>query len=313
MQAPALPERTDLSPPRPPARLRSVTLAVLAHVALLAALTWGVHWKRSSDAPAVEAELWAATPQEAAPAATSPTPAPPPPPVPVPPPPPPPAPAPAPPPPPVAQAPAAQDADIAIEREKQRLEKERQRLQKQLEQEKRERLQAEKDKQERLEKQREKEQAQAAEKARQQKLAEDKRKQQEANTRKAQDDARRVEALRQDNLRRMQALAGATGGPAATGTAQQSSGPSGSYGGKVVAKVKPNITFTDDVAGNPTTEVTVRAAPDGTITGTSVTKSSGVKAWDEAVVRALQKTETLPRDVDGRVPSSLVITFRPKD
>ena len=26
-----------------------------------------------------------------------------------------------------------------------------------------------------------------------------------------------------------------------------------------------------------------------------------------------QKTETLPRDVDGRVPSALVIGFRPKD
>jgi len=31
------------------------------------------------------------------------------------------------------------------------------------------------------------------------------------------------------------------------------------------------------------------------------------------VVRALQKTQTLPRDVDGRVPPSLVIGFRPQD
>ena len=57
----------------------------------------------------------------------------------------------------------------------------------------------------------------------------------------------------------------------------------------------------------------MRAAPDGTIVGTRILQSSGNKAWDDAVVRALQKTEALPRDVDGRVPSSLVIGFRPKD
>ena len=36
-------------------------------------------------------------------------------------------------------------------------------------------------------------------------------------------------------------------------------------------------------------------------------------AWDEAVLRAITKTEMLPRDTDGRVPSPLVISFRPKD
>ena len=61
------------------------------------------------------------------------------------------------------------------------------------------------------------------------------------------------------------------------------------------------------IAGAP------RRAPDGTIVGTRILHSSGNKAWDDAVIRALQRTETLPRDVDGRVPSSLVIGFRPKD
>ncbi|WP_197065185.1 TonB C-terminal domain-containing protein, partial [Delftia sp. ZNC0008] len=45
----------------------------------------------------------------------------------------------------------------------------------------------------------------------------------------------------------------------------------------------------------------------------TIAKSSGNKAWDDAVIRALQKTETLPRDIDGRVPSDLVIGFRPQD
>ena len=111
----------------------------------------------------------------------------------------------------------------------------------------------------------------------------------------------------------MQSLAGATGGETATGTALRSAGPSGGYGGKVAAKVKPNIVFPDQVDGNPRAEVEVLAAPDGTIVKARITQSSGNKAWDEAVLRALQRTETLPRDIDGRVPSSLVISFRPKD
>ena len=81
----------------------------------------------------------------------------------------------------------------------------------------------------------------------------------------------------------------------------------------MAAKVKPNIVYPDAMSGNPRAEVEVRAAPDGTIVGKRLIQPSGNKAWDEAVLRALDKTETLPRDVDGRVPSSLVIGFRPKD
>ncbi|MFZ5486998.1 MAG: cell envelope integrity protein TolA, partial [Pseudomonadota bacterium] len=144
--------------------------------------------------------------------------------------------------------------------------------------------------------------------AQQKKQAEDKR--------KAEALARQLEAQRQENLRRMQSLAGATGDTNATGKDLRSagpSGPSGSYAGKVVAKVRPNIVYPDEVVGNPRAEVEVRTAPDGTIVGTRLLQSSGNKAWDDAVLRALQKTETLPRDIDGRVPSSLVIVFRPKD
>ena len=108
-------------------------------------------------------------------------------------------------------------------------------------------------------------------------------------------------------------MAGATGGESATGNAQRASGPSGSYGGKVAAKVRPNIVFTEDIAGNPTADVEVRTSPDGTIVSRKLVKSSGNKAWDDAVLRAIDKTETLPRDVDGRVPSPITIGFRPRD
>ena len=288
---------------------------MLAHVLLIVALTWGVHWKTSTDQPAVQAELWAAVPQQAAPRADPPPePTPPPPPVVAPPPP--------PPPPPVRQAePDTREADLAIEREKKRLEKER----KEREQlQERQRLEKERKEQERKaqelkdkDKQREKEHLEKERQEKDKRLAEEK-KQKEAEAKRKQEaiekaNAQAAEARRQENLRRMQGLAGATGAENATGTALRDAGPSGSYGGKVAAKVKPHIVYPDAVAGNPRAEVEVRAAPDGTITSTRLVQSSGNKAWDDAVLRALQKTETLPRDVDGRVPSALVIGFRPKD
>ena len=319
-------DRDQFAPPRPPGRMRAIALAVLAHAALIGALTWGVNWKSSSDQPAVEAELWSAVPQQAAPRAVEP----PPPPAPAPTPAPEPAPAPPPPPPPPRPEQAdTREADIALQQQKKRLEEEKKKREQQLEREKRERERKEEERRERLEQEKkerllaqqkaerekaerekaEKEQAAKAEQDKQKKLAEDKR-------RKAEEarEAKEAEALRQENLRRMmQGLPGATGGETATGTAQRSSGPSGSYGGKVAAKVRPNIVYPDTISGNPRAEVEVRAAPDGTIVGARITQSSGNKAWDDAVIRALHRTETLPRDVDGRVPSSLVIGFRPRD
>ena len=356
-------DRDQFAPPRPPARLRAVVLALLAHGVLIVALTWGVHWKSSSDQPAVVAELWSAVPQQAAPREVLP-PAPPtpptpparpePPPPPAPPPAPPlpqptPAPTPAPKPPSPRQAePDTREADIAIEREKKRLEKEK-KVQQQRERDEREKERKEDERRERLEEekkerlQKEKQDKVAQQKADQKKAerekaelekakdekehqekAEKQKQQAEDKKRQAAQDKAKQEALekasakasearRMEALRRMQGLAGASGGETATGTAKQDSGPSGSYGGKVAAKVKPNIVYPDAVVGNPRAVVQVRAAPDGTIVGKKLVQSSGNKMWDDAVLRALDKTETLPRDIDGRVPASLEIGFRPQD
>ncbi|RZJ12602.1 MAG: cell envelope integrity protein TolA [Acidovorax sp.] len=302
-------DRDQFAPPRPPARMRAITLAVLVHAALIGALTWGVNWKSSADLPAVEAELWAAVPQQAAPRAVET------------------------PPPRAVEPPDTREADIAVEREKKRLEQEKKAREQQqerdkrererkeeerkdrLEQDKKERLQKDKEQREKDKEQREKQLAEQkkAEQEKQKKLAEDKRKAEEAAKRKAEAEDKQLAKLREDNLRRMQGLAGATGGETATGTAQRSAGPSGSYGGKVAAKVKPNIVYPDAISGNPRAEVEVRLSPDGTIVGKRLVQSSGNKAWDDAVLRALDKTETLPRDVDGRVPPSLTIGFRPQD
>jgi colicin import membrane protein len=80
-----------------------------------------------------------------------------------------------------------------------------------------------------------------------------------------------------------------------------------------VRAVKPNIVLTEVVTGNPEAVIEVRAAPTGTIIGRRLVKSSGSKEWDEAVLRAIDRTGSLPKDTDGRVPGTVEIVFRPKD
>jgi colicin import membrane protein len=79
-----------------------------------------------------------------------------------------------------------------------------------------------------------------------------------------------------------------------------------------VQAIFPNIVFTDTLPGNPAAVVEVRAGPQGTIIGRRLVSSSGHRDWDEAVLRAVDRTGTLPRDVDGRVPPVITITFRPR-
>jgi len=306
---PAATDRIEFAPPPPPGRARALALAVLAHVLLMLALTWGITWNRESQDMSVEAELWASVPQEAAPRAAQPEPAPP---VVQAPPPPPPA-----PPEPKVEAPPppapAKEPDIALERETRRQEaqrlaelEERKKLEarKRQEEAERERKLAEARKKKEEQERRELAERKAAEKKKQEELAKAKaREEQETKLR---------ETIRRQQIERMRNLASGTGSDDARGTAARSAGPSDSYAGRVRARVKPNIVFTDDIPGNPTAEIEVRMAPDGTITSKRVVKSSGVSSWDAAVLRALDRTEVLPRDIDGRVHSPLIIEFRPK-
>ncbi len=306
-------ERLEFTPPPEPRPLAAMGLALLAHLLLVGALGWGITWNKDREVTA-EAEIWSANVQLAAPALVE-TP-PPPPPAPAPPPPPAPIPVVAPPAPP---PPQVKDAAIALEREKEQRRKQEEKERKAQDKAKKER--AEKEAREAAEKKAAEKKAadkQAAERA-EQKLAEKKAADKKAAEKAEKDrrtreeaEARRTAQLREENLKRMQGLAGATGAPTATGNALKSSGPSPSYAGRIQAKVKPNIVFTEEVPGNPEAEVEVRMASDGTITSRKITKSSGVKSWDDAVLRALDRTEVLPKDVDGRVISPLIITFKPK-
>jgi colicin import membrane protein len=144
------------------------------------------------------------------------------------------------------------------------------------------------------------------------KLAE-KRKQEEADKRRKQLEEQKLAALREQNLKRMMGQAGAGGDPSSTGQAERTAGPSAGYAGRIKARIKPNIVFTDQPSGNPLAEVELRLAPDGTILSQKLVTSSGLKEWDDAVQRAIDRTQVLPRDVDGTVPSRMVIAFRPRD
>ena len=285
LSATAAHNRLEFAPPATPGIVRAMGLAIIAHMLLVAALTWGVRWKRDAVIVTAEAELWSTVPQTAAPKLVE---APPPPPEPV---------VKAAPPPVI--APKLPDADIALERDKQRLIKEK----REAKDKEAEKLKAAKD-------------AQQAKEDKAEKALDDKKKAQEklAAAKQAADaDAKKSEMQRQENIKRMAGLAGATGSATATGAAQQSSGPSPGYAGRIRARIKPNIVFTADIAGNPTATVEVRVSPDGTITSRKLIKSSGNAAWDEAVLKAVDKTEVLPRDIDGQVPASMEISFRPKD
>lgn len=297
----------ELAPPPAQGLGRSLGLALVVHLLLLIALTWGISWPTDST-PAVEAELWSALPKAAAP------------------PPPPPAPEPTPEPPPPPPAPKvkptppapSRDADIAIAKQK-KAEQEKKLAQEQLKL-KKQTEQKEKEKALEQQRQREKEKAQEQRDKKELALKEQKEKDRKDKERKEQEakraaqDERKLQAMRDENLRRMAGMAGATGSPNATGDALRASGPSASYGGRIIARVKPNIVFNpDDVSGNPVAEVEVRTAPDGKIMSRKLIKSSGNKAWDEAVIKALDKTDTLPRDTDGTIPTMMVLGFKPRD
>ena len=336
---PSATDRLEFAPVPDKGSLRAFALAVLAHILLIAALTWGVNWKRSDEAASFEAELWTSVPQQAAPKLVEvvpPLPAPSPVPLPTPTP----DPAPAPPPPPPVKAPEvkvsppAPDVDIALEQEKKR------KLQQQLKQ-------AEEQKAEKLRDKREAELQAKKEKELDRKKAKELQAKEDLATRKALEETRKAEAKKQESkdqekqklaaaatekqkqaaaasdkerqaaMKRMMGLAGATGNADAKGSAQRSSGPRGNsttYGAIVRAAIKPNVVFTDEIVGNPMAIIEVRLTLDGTVISQRLTKPSGNKEWDEAAIKAIIRTATMPRDIDGRIPdTTLILEMRPRN
>ncbi len=282
--------RMEFAPPSTPGLVRALGLAILAHALLLAMLAAGVQWKREAPAVAVEAELWSALPAQAAPPAPEPVALPEP--VPRTPPPAPPPPAPMP------------DPNIAIAKEKARLQKEKQ-AEKQLQQDK---LEQEKRQIEALKNKKLQDEKEARDKQAREKAIADKKQQQDlqAQTAKATEETKKMAELRQQNIKRMAGLAAGTGEAGSTGSAAQSSGPSAGYAGKIEAKIKANTRFSDLGGGKPTVRVLVRVAPNGSILNSRIVAPSGNSAWDDAVLRGVEKMNTVPADIDGRIPEKIL-------
>jgi len=256
-------------PPSADEHKAGTLLALGVHALLVAGLALGVNW-RSHEATPLSAELWAAVPRVAAP-----EPAPPPPP-------PPPevikpkveAPPPAP--------PKAVEPEAQIVTEKKPVAKPA------------------------IDEKQAEEKAQAQIREAERRRKDEARKQEEVRQRQEQE---RVERQREENLKRLAAQLPGSAPTPSPGTDTRSAGPSASYAGRIRARIFPNIVFTDVVPGRAVAEVQVSVAPDGKITGRRLTKSSGVPAWDEAVLRAVDRTEQLPQDEGRDPPPSMLIEF----
>ena len=322
-------DRPQFSPPAAPRSWRAMGLALLVHGLLVVALTWGVSWKTSDEAASFSAELWTgqttststSTPAPPAPEVTTPPPEP--------------VRAPPPPEPTRAEAPPP-DVDIALQEEKKRALLRKQQQQAQAEREARaeeaaekaaERKQAKlKEEQARLKKE------QAAELAADKAEAAQLKAQQLAQAQAAKDAAAKqdkqkqaaaaqaAKAQREANLARLNAQLGSAGASGSSGggsgrvTAAQGSGASSTYGAIVKAAIKPNVVFTEDVAGNPMAKIEVRLTLDGTIISQRLVTSSGNKAWDDAAMNGVTRTRVMPRDVDGRIPdTTLILEMRPRN
>ena len=288
---------TDNSPytvPSEPGRWRAITLAVVVHVALLVFFWIGIDWQNQAPV-AVKAEIWDMQAKEAAPLLPEPEPTPQPKPEPK---------------PIVKETPKAEPikpeppkVDIALEKEKKRKEQERKDKLVEEEKDKKLKLKAEQEKQEKIDKQ------QADKKVElQKKVDADKKRQQD------QRDAELSEKRRAEELRRMTGAIG-SGGSGQAAKSQGSGRADGAYADKIRAKIRSNTVFNvpAELSGNPQVEYDVELLPDGSLRGLHIRKSSGLPSFDEAVKRAIERSQPFPPDQSGSVPGRLTVVHKPKD
>ncbi len=250
-------------------------LAIAIHLAFVLFLVFSVNWQNRKPEP-VTAELYAPPPEKTEPAKPAPEP-PKPPPEPEPPKPEPETPKPPPEPakpPPVVAPPKP---DIALKEKQERLKKE----------------QAE----------RERKEKQEADKREADRHAQQEKRLAEARERQA----REAEALKAQAERERLAQQ-----KVATDTARARA--DADYVRRIQAKVRGNLTLPPDLIGNPEAIFDVVQLPTGEIIDVQLIKSSGVRAYDEAVQRAILKSSPLPRpDSPDMFRRGLTLKFRPLD
>ena len=83
---------------------------------------------------------------------------------------------------------------------------------------------------------------------------------------------------------------------------------------RIQAKIRGNVVVSPDMSGNPEAIFAVVQLPSGEIIDVQLGKSSGVRAYDEAVQRAILKSSPLPRpDSPDMFRRNLTLKFRPLD
>ena len=295
---------TDFMPPRSPGMGLALVLAVIVHILLVIALSVAVRWRHHSvEIVTVEAQLWSELPVQAAP-----------------PPPPPPPPLEetvvSPPPPPVEDKPApAPVPDPAIVLAERKAAEKKEALQKAMEEKKRKAKEDERKQAQREEDKKKTETLKAkADKAKEEKTklakAEQAKKLEEA---KAREETAQSEQRLKEATERALRLAGASGSGSATGTASHSSGPTAKYGAKVVAAIRPNISQLKEFSASLMADYAVYTDASGKVISAKLVKPSGDPAWDEVALNAILKTDRLPLDENGRVPSPMTIGLKPRD
>lgn len=86
------------------------------------------------------------------------------------------------------------------------------------------------------------------------------------------------------------------------------------YVRRIQAKIRGNVVVPPDIPGDPEAVFDVVQLPTGEIIDVQLSKSSGVRAYDEAVQRAILKSSPLPRpDSPDMFRRNLTLKFRPLD
>ena len=125
-----------------------------------------------------------------------------------------------------------------------------------------------------------------------------------------------AEKARADRLAKLRGDAGAEGGSGGTvGSGVGGGNAPAGWRDKVLKKVKPLITFNpESVSGNPEAIIQLKLAPDGAILGREIIKSSGISSFDQAILNAIDRAQTIPKDDNGAIPDkNLRLAFTPKE
>ncbi len=86
------------------------------------------------------------------------------------------------------------------------------------------------------------------------------------------------------------------------------------YTGRIIGKIRRNVVMPPDVADDARAEFSVTLLPGGTVLNARLTRSSGNAAYDNAVERAILKSQPLPLPADVALFNrfrELKLVFRP--